>query len=153
MSYFAPWRSTLIALINYFEGAITLLDYFAYCMRFVLWINFKDGDGFELLSCYILHTWYRFCCPELFWLTSVHFKCQYYVSYSNFTENVDLLKKVTNEEKWLRLSNIVLFWRKTAKTSKLAHYKMFPNFFFIMYFSLPKSIPPRPLGGTRVRRQ
>jgi hypothetical protein len=25
--------------------------------------------------------------------------------------------------------------------------------FFIMYFSLPESIPPRPLGGARVRRQ
>ncbi len=28
-----------------------------------------------------------------------------------------------------------------------------PKSFFIMYFSLPKSIPPHPLGGTRVRRQ
>jgi hypothetical protein len=27
------------------------------------------------------------------------------------------------------------------------------EFFFIMYFSLPESIPPRPLGGTRVRKQ
>ncbi len=26
-------------------------------------------------------------------------------------------------------------------------------FYFIMYFSLPESIPPRPLGGTGVRRQ
>jgi hypothetical protein len=25
-------------------------------------------------------------------------------------------------------------------------------FFFIMYFSLPKDIPPRPLGGKRVRK-
>jgi hypothetical protein len=26
------------------------------------------------------------------------------------------------------------------------------NCFFIMYFSLPGDIPPRPLGGTRVRK-
>jgi hypothetical protein len=26
------------------------------------------------------------------------------------------------------------------------------KFFFIMYFSLPDSIPPRPLGGARVRK-
>jgi hypothetical protein len=26
------------------------------------------------------------------------------------------------------------------------------NFFFIMYFSLPDSIPPRPLGEARVRK-
>jgi hypothetical protein len=25
-------------------------------------------------------------------------------------------------------------------------------FFYIMYFSLPENIPPRPLGGTRVRK-